>query len=136
MNNPCQATTTAMTKSDTTTGMTYDPNPEDVLQGKSDKYLLTESKTLDENCKLAQTGPVLPAPPSLICPSENDDFPTRSCFPCHCRRGNPVFGGNKEALAWAVDNCASIVSYVGTGAFLGTVRSLVLACNHVCLLFR
>ena len=49
----------------------------------------------------------------------------------HKRAVNNIFGGNKEALAWTVDNCASIASYVGTGAFLGTVRP-ILAWNHAC----
>jgi hypothetical protein len=42
------------------------------------------------------------------------------CYPRNCR-GRPVFRGNPEALAWALDNCST--TFVGVGAFLGTVSS-------------
>ena len=123
MNTPCQERLTEKTKNDTTSGVTDYANPVGVLQSKSNK-LLTESKALNENRKLSQTNPdVLPSP--IVELGNDDSLPPWSSFPCKCRRGCPIFGGNKEALAWAVDNCASIASYVGTGAFLGTVRPIL-----------
>lgn len=35
-------------------------------------------------------------------------------------RGKPVYGGNKEALAWAIDGVGRAVQFIGAGAFLGT----------------
>lgn len=49
------------------------------------------------------------------------------CFPRNCQC-QPVFRGNQEALAWALDNCATICAFVGTGAFLGTVRMFLEDC--------
>lgn len=42
------------------------------------------------------------------------------CYPHNCR-GQPVFRGNPEALAFAIDACSTIVTFVGSGAFLATV---------------
>jgi len=35
-------------------------------------------------------------------------------------RGKPVFGGNGEALAWALDSMGRAVSFIGSAAFIGT----------------
>ena len=121
-----------MRKNDVTTGMTDDAGPDCVLQSESDTFRFAASRTLDENRKLARTG-LCDLQGPLICETrESDDLPPRSCFPRNYCRGSMAFGGNREAIAWAVDNCASIVSYVGTGAFLGTVRS-ILASKHTFL---
>jgi hypothetical protein len=45
------------------------------------------------------------------------------CYPKY--RGQPVFRGNPEALAWALDSSSTIVTFIGSGAFLGTVRVVV-----------
>jgi len=55
-----------------------------------------------------------------ICDAEETHQPSR-CYPKTCS-GQPIFRGNPEALAWAIDNCVTVLSYVGIGAFLGTVR--------------
>lgn len=122
MNGPCQGTSSEKGKNVTTAGIELDGGHGVDPASVCEKLRLAESRTLDENSKmkLAQTPPH--ALPALIGESDNEDLSCRSCFPRTCCRGDPIFGGNKEALAWAVDNCASIVSYVGTGAFLGTVR--------------
>lgn len=122
MNGPCQGTSSEKGKNVTTAGIELDGEHGVLPTNDGEKLQLAKSRPLDENSdiKLAQTAPH--ALPALIGESDNEDFSCRSCFPRTCCRGDPIFGGNKEALAWAVDNCASIVSYVGTGAFLGTVR--------------
>eukprot|EP00934_Nitzschia_sp_Nitz4_P005376 Nitzschia sp. Nitz4//scaffold162_size51285//27330//28991//NITZ4_006971-RA/size51285-processed-gene-0.34-mRNA-1//1//CDS//3329537979//5366//frame0 len=35
-------------------------------------------------------------------------------------RGKPIYHGNQEALAWALDGIARAVQFIGAGAFLGT----------------
>jgi hypothetical protein len=51
------------------------------------------------------------------------------CYP-KCR-GQPVFRGNPEALAWALDSSSTIVTFIGSGAFLGTVCLYSLLNNNV-----
>jgi hypothetical protein len=49
-------------------------------------------------------------------------------------RGQPVFRGNPEALAWALDSSSTIVTFIGSGAFLGTVGCSLLHNNVYVLL--
>ena len=40
------------------------------------------------------------------------------CYPHAC--GRPLYGGNQEALAWALDTAGRGISWIGAGAFLAT----------------
>ena len=40
------------------------------------------------------------------------------CYPYAC--GRPLYGGNQEAFAWALDTAGRGVSWIGAGAFLAT----------------
>jgi MFS-type transporter involved in bile tolerance (Atg22 family) len=49
-----------------------------------------------------------------------DSTATSTSAPSCSRIPQCLFRGNPEALAWCIDNCVTITSYIGVGAFLGT----------------
>lgn len=49
---------------------------------------------------------------------EHDAAELPRCYPHAC--GRPLYGGNKEAFAWALDTVGRGVSWIGAGAFLAT----------------
>ena len=51
-------------------------------------------------------------------PSQQQDIELPRCYPRIF--GKPMYGGNQEAFAWALDNAGRSVTWIGAGAFLAT----------------